>query len=81
MFVGVSTRAIEAMVDKITTKNAVVVFGVPVVRGVTQPGVTDDEMVAAADEVGYPVSIEPFTDGGAGICGWWRTRCFYPRRC
>ena len=52
------------MGDKITAKNAVAAFDVPVVPGVAKPGLTDDELVAAADEVGYPVLIKPSAGGG-----------------
>ncbi|SPM31593.1 acetyl/propionyl/methylcrotonyl-CoA carboxylase subunit alpha [Mycobacterium terramassiliense] len=64
VFLGPPTRAIEVMGDKITAKNAVGAFDVPVVPGVAKPGLTDDELVAAADEVGYPVLIKPSAGGG-----------------
>jgi acetyl-CoA/propionyl-CoA carboxylase, biotin carboxylase, biotin carboxyl carrier protein len=63
-FIGPSTRAIEVMGDKITAKNAVVKFGVPVVPGIARPGLTDDELIAAAAEVGYPVLVKPSAGGG-----------------
>jgi acetyl-CoA/propionyl-CoA carboxylase, biotin carboxylase, biotin carboxyl carrier protein len=64
VFLGPPSRAIEVMGDKITAKNAVAAFDVPVVPGVAKPGLTDDELVAAADEVGYPVLIKPSAGGG-----------------
>jgi acetyl-CoA/propionyl-CoA carboxylase biotin carboxyl carrier protein len=64
VFLGPPARAIEVMGDKITAKNAVAAFGVPVVPGVARSGLTDDELVAAADEVGYPVLIKPSAGGG-----------------
>jgi acetyl-CoA/propionyl-CoA carboxylase, biotin carboxylase, biotin carboxyl carrier protein len=64
VFLGPPSRAIEVMGDKITAKNAVSAFDVPVVPGVAKPGLTDDELVAAADEVGYPVLIKPSAGGG-----------------
>jgi acetyl-CoA/propionyl-CoA carboxylase, biotin carboxylase, biotin carboxyl carrier protein len=64
VFVGPPARAIEVMGDKITAKNAVAAFDVPVVPGVAKPGMTDDELVAAAEEVGYPVLIKPSAGGG-----------------
>ncbi|OBH50707.1 acetyl/propionyl/methylcrotonyl-CoA carboxylase subunit alpha [Mycobacterium sp. E2479] len=63
-FLGPPARAIEVMGDKITAKNAVAAFDVPVVPGVARPGLSDDELVAAADEVGYPVLIKPSAGGG-----------------
>ncbi|MCV7102625.1 acetyl-CoA carboxylase biotin carboxylase subunit, partial [Mycobacterium palustre] len=64
VFLGPPVRAIQVMGDKITAKNAVAAFDVPVVPGVARPGLTDDELVAAADEVGYPVLIKPSAGGG-----------------
>ncbi|MBW0020162.1 MAG: acetyl/propionyl/methylcrotonyl-CoA carboxylase subunit alpha [Mycobacterium sp.] len=64
VFLGPPIRAIEVMGDKITAKNAVSAFDVPVVPGVAKPGLTDDDLVAAADEVGYPVLIKPSAGGG-----------------
>jgi acetyl-CoA/propionyl-CoA carboxylase, biotin carboxylase, biotin carboxyl carrier protein len=64
VFLGPPAHAIEVMGDKITAKNAVAAFDVPVVPGVAKPGLTDDELVAAAGEVGYPVLIKPSAGGG-----------------
>jgi acetyl-CoA/propionyl-CoA carboxylase, biotin carboxylase, biotin carboxyl carrier protein len=64
VFLGPPARAIEVMGDKITAKNAVAAFDVPVVPGVARPGLTDDELTAAADEVGYPVLVKPSAGGG-----------------
>jgi acetyl-CoA/propionyl-CoA carboxylase biotin carboxyl carrier protein len=64
VFLGPPARAIEVMGDKITAKNAVAAFGVPVVPGVAKPGLTEDDLVAAADEVGYPVLVKPSAGGG-----------------
>ncbi|MEE2855713.1 MAG: acetyl/propionyl/methylcrotonyl-CoA carboxylase subunit alpha [Actinomycetota bacterium] len=64
VFLGPPVRAIQVMGDKITAKNAVAAFDVPVVPGVAKPGLSDDELAAAADEVGYPVLIKPSAGGG-----------------
>ncbi|BBY38294.1 acetyl-/propionyl-coenzyme A carboxylase alpha chain [Mycobacterium mantenii] len=64
VFLGPPPRAIQVMGDKITAKNAVAAFDVPVVPGVAKPGLSDDELVVAADEVGYPVLIKPSAGGG-----------------
>ncbi|CPR10391.1 acetyl-/propionyl-coenzyme A carboxylase alpha chain AccA1 [Mycobacterium bohemicum DSM 44277] len=64
VFLGPPPRAIQVMGDKITAKNAVAAFDVPVVPGVAKPGLSDDELVAAADHVGYPVLIKPSAGGG-----------------
>ncbi|WP_315772767.1 acetyl/propionyl/methylcrotonyl-CoA carboxylase subunit alpha [Rhodococcoides kroppenstedtii] len=64
VFVGPPTGAIRTMGDKITAKKAVSAFDVPVVPGIAEPGLTDDELVAAAPEIGFPVLIKPSAGGG-----------------
>ncbi|HEY5184804.1 MAG TPA: biotin carboxylase N-terminal domain-containing protein [Actinomycetes bacterium] len=64
VFVGPPPEAIEAMGDKIAAKAAVVAAGVPVVPGTTAAGLADDELVAAAAGVGYPVLVKPSAGGG-----------------
>ena len=64
VFLGPPARAIEVMGDKITAKNAVSAFDVPVVPGVAKSGLSDDDLVAAAGEVGFPVLIKPSAGGG-----------------
>ena len=63
-FIGPPTAAIKTMGDKIAAKAAVAEFGVPVVPGIARPGLTDAELVEAADEVGYPVLVKPSAGGG-----------------
>lgn len=63
-FIGPSAQAIEVMGDKIAAKSAVSAFGVPVVPGIAQPGLTDGDLVTAADDIGYPVLIKPSAGGG-----------------
>lgn len=64
VFIGPPPRAIEVMGDKISAKNTVTAFDVPVVPGMAKPGLTDDELTAAATEIGYPVLIKPSAGGG-----------------
>src|SRR6201993_2536218 len=64
VFLGPPARAIRVMGDKITAKNAVAAFDVTVVPGVAKPGLTDDELVAAAEQIGFPVLIKPSAGGG-----------------
>ncbi|MBB1042652.1 ATP-grasp domain-containing protein, partial [Dietzia sp. Cai40] len=64
IFVGPPASAIETMGDKITAKSAVSERDVPTVPGISRPGLTDDELVAGADEVGYPVLVKPSAGGG-----------------
>ena len=64
VFIGPGAAAIQTMGDKIAAKAAVSAFGVPVVPGVSRPGLTDADLIAGADEVGYPVLVKPSAGGG-----------------
>ncbi|WP_194815999.1 acetyl/propionyl/methylcrotonyl-CoA carboxylase subunit alpha [Nocardia sp. XZ_19_385] len=64
VFLGPPARAIEIMGDKIAAKNTVAAFDVPVVPGIARPGLTDDELIAAATDIGYPVLVKPSAGGG-----------------
>ncbi|PXX06007.1 acetyl/propionyl/methylcrotonyl-CoA carboxylase subunit alpha [Mycolicibacterium moriokaense] len=64
VFIGPPVEAIQTMGDKIAAKAAVSAFGVPVVPGVSRPGLTDADLIAGADEVGYPVLVKPSAGGG-----------------
>lgn len=63
-FIGPPVAAIQTMGDKIAAKATVAAFGVPVVPGIARPGLTDAELIAAADEIGYPVLVKPSAGGG-----------------
>lgn len=64
VFVGPPPEAIETMGDKIRAKQTVAAAGVPVVPGRSEPGLTDDDLVAAAGEIGFPVLLKPSAGGG-----------------
>ncbi len=64
VFIGPPVSAIATMGDKIAAKSTVSKFGVPVVPGIARPGLTDAELIAAADEIGYPVMVKPSAGGG-----------------
>jgi len=64
VFIGPPAGAIATMGDKITAKETVTAFGVPVVAGLSRPGLTDAELIAGAAEVGYPVLVKPSAGGG-----------------
>ncbi|HEX4587494.1 MAG TPA: acetyl/propionyl/methylcrotonyl-CoA carboxylase subunit alpha [Mycobacterium sp.] len=64
VFIGPPVMAIQTMGDKIAAKAAVSAFGVPVVPGVSRPGLTDADLIAGAEEVGYPVLVKPSAGGG-----------------
>lgn len=64
VFLGPPAKAIEIMGDKITAKTTVSASGVPVVPGIAEPGLTDDQLIAAATDIGYPVLVKPSAGGG-----------------
>ncbi|ASO22414.1 acetyl-CoA/propionyl-CoA carboxylase biotin carboxyl carrier protein [Actinoalloteichus hoggarensis] len=64
VFIGPSPEAIELMGDKIRAKQAVASAGVPVVAGRTEPGMSDDELIDAVHELGFPVLLKPSAGGG-----------------
>ncbi len=64
VFIGPPAHAIETMGDKIAAKAAVSAFGVPVVPGLSRPGLLDDELIAGAADVGYPILVKPSAGGG-----------------
>ncbi len=63
-FIGPPVTAIQTMGDKITAKAAVSAFGVPVVPGISRPGLTDDDLIGGVGEVGFPVLVKPSAGGG-----------------
>lgn len=63
IFVGPPPHAIETMGDKLSARETVKAAGVPLVPG-TEPGLNDDELVAAANEIGFPVLVKASAGGG-----------------
>ncbi|MCI0393861.1 MAG: acetyl-CoA carboxylase biotin carboxylase subunit [Chloroflexi bacterium] len=63
VFVGPSSYAIQVMGDKQMARQTVKAAGVPIVPG-TEPGLNDDELIAAADQVGYPLLVKAAAGGG-----------------
>ncbi|WP_343319954.1 biotin carboxylase N-terminal domain-containing protein [Arthrobacter sp. TMP15] len=63
-FIGPNIQALNVMGDKIRSKNHVVAAGVPVVPGISQPGLSDADLIAAAVDIGYPLLIKPSAGGG-----------------
>jgi acetyl-CoA/propionyl-CoA carboxylase biotin carboxyl carrier protein len=64
VFIGPPVAAIQTMGDKIAAKAAVAAFGVPVVPGISRPGLTDADLIEGAGAVGYPVLVKPSAGGG-----------------
>jgi acetyl-CoA/propionyl-CoA carboxylase biotin carboxyl carrier protein len=63
-FIGPPVAALRTMGDKIAAKATVSAFGVPVVPGIARPGLTDAELIDAADDIGFPVLVKPSAGGG-----------------
>lgn len=64
VFIGPPASAIQAMGDKIRAKAAVSKVGVPVVPGSNGYGLTDEELVETAEQIGLPVLLKPSAGGG-----------------
>jgi len=63
-FIGPPPAAIEKMGDKVQARRAAADAGVPVIPGSLDPVEDDDEAVALAAEIGYPVMIKAAAGGG-----------------
>lgn len=64
VFVGPGIHALEVMGDKITAKHAVTEYDVPTIPGIAEPGLDDDDLIAAAERIGFPVLVKPSAGGG-----------------
>lgn len=63
VFVGPHPHAITTMGDKLRAREAVRAAGVPLVPG-TEPGLNDEELIAAAEKIGYPLLVKASAGGG-----------------
>lgn len=63
VFVGPPVNAIRIMGDKQTARQTVKAAGVPIVPG-TEPGLDDDALIAAAEDIGYPLLVKASAGGG-----------------
>ncbi|MDR6507469.1 biotin carboxylase N-terminal domain-containing protein [Arthrobacter oryzae] len=63
-FIGPGVESLNVMGDKIRSKNHVTGYGVPVVPGIAQPGMTDAQLIESAAGVGFPLLIKPSAGGG-----------------
>jgi acetyl-CoA/propionyl-CoA carboxylase biotin carboxyl carrier protein len=64
VWVGPHADAIDAMGDKIRSRQAMVAAGVPVVPGATTPLASADDAIAAAREYGLPLALKASGGGG-----------------
>jgi acetyl-CoA/propionyl-CoA carboxylase, biotin carboxylase, biotin carboxyl carrier protein len=63
-FIGPRDHALEIMGDKIRSKNHVAEAGVPLIEGISEPGLTDEQLIAAGTSLTFPVLIKPSAGGG-----------------
>ncbi len=63
IFIGPTPAAIATMGDKQSAREAVKKNGVPVVPG-TEPGMHDDDLIRAAERIGFPVIVKAVAGGG-----------------
>jgi len=63
-FIGPNEHALEVMGDKIRSKNHVVQAGVPLVDGISEPNLTDEQLVKATQDMTFPMLIKPSAGGG-----------------
>ena len=63
-FIGPSSEAISLMGDKLTSKQTVKKFGVPLVPGMDEPINDVEAAKKVADDIGYPVMIKASAGGG-----------------
>jgi acetyl-CoA/propionyl-CoA carboxylase biotin carboxyl carrier protein len=64
VWIGPPPEAIQAMGSKIAARERMRAAGVPVVPGTTTPAGSVDDVLAAADEVGYPIVVKASAGGG-----------------
>jgi acetyl-CoA/propionyl-CoA carboxylase biotin carboxyl carrier protein len=63
-WIGPPADAIEAMGSKIAARERMRAAGVPVVPGTTAPATSAADVLAAADEIGYPIAVKASAGGG-----------------
>ena len=63
-WVGAPPRAMEVMGDKVTSRQAMLEAGVPVVPGTVEPVTDDAEAATVAEQIGYPVMVKASAGGG-----------------
>ncbi len=64
VFIGPGVTALSLMGDKIRAKQHVSKAGVPVIEGVSSPGLTERQLEEAALELGFPILVKPSAGGG-----------------
>jgi acetyl-CoA carboxylase biotin carboxylase subunit len=62
-FIGPRPDSIQAMGDKLAARQIAVKAGVPIIPG-TAPGLRDEELLAAAEDIGFPLLVKAAAGGG-----------------
>jgi len=63
IFIGPRPHSISAMGDKLAARETMIRAGIPVVPG-TAPGLSDDALLMAAPQVGFPLMVKAAAGGG-----------------
>jgi acetyl-CoA carboxylase biotin carboxylase subunit len=63
IFIGPSPEAIRIMGDKHSAREAVRKYNVPLIPG-TKAGLPDEELLKAAEEIGFPIMVKAVAGGG-----------------
>jgi acetyl-CoA/propionyl-CoA carboxylase, biotin carboxylase, biotin carboxyl carrier protein len=64
VWIGPSPEAIEAMGSKTAARERMRAAGVPIVPGATDPATSVRDVLAVADEIGYPIAVKASAGGG-----------------
>jgi acetyl-CoA carboxylase biotin carboxylase subunit len=64
IFIGPPPSVIEAMGSKREAKRIAIEAGVPVVPGYNDTDQSDERLITAADEIGYPIMVKASAGGG-----------------
>ncbi len=65
VWIGPSPQAISLMGDKLTARSTVAAAGMPLVPGIGKSGrMHDDELIAAAENIGFPLLVKAAGGGG-----------------
>jgi acetyl-CoA/propionyl-CoA carboxylase biotin carboxyl carrier protein len=64
VWIGPPPEAIEAMGSKTAARERMRDAGVPIIPGTTEAATSVEEVIAVADEIGYPIAIKASAGGG-----------------
>ena len=63
-WIGPPPEAIEAMGSKTAARERMRAAGVPIIPGTTEPASSVEDVLATAEEIGYPIAIKASAGGG-----------------